>query len=398
MIGKLIKKNTVGHLPWLLLFVIGVPVFLSDCMHPKPTDYEKELAGIQNRISEIQDNESNSYHGQDSITTLVYFLYLKASVTGNYTDYKAVEETINRSLKQYGPSQRLYLARAHLNLKLHRLEAAKTDLDVLLHSTDSAQIKAVETDIALQEGQYEEALQGYEAIIKEKRTWDNLARLAYIRSKTGDAEDADALYREAQDLLSAKEMRDYAWLELQRGILDLEHKRYKEALYHYQHANKVYSGYWLIEEHIAKVLDLLGDTDKAIVIYKKIIERTNNPEFISTLAKFIARSDPTKAEGLYRQAETRFEQQFDLYPEAVLGHFITYLLDKKAIDPNLLKYALLNHQLRPNAESKFLLARAYSRINNEAQIQALFKDIAKTSWRPPEITAALEKSRVISKP
>jgi hypothetical protein len=109
---------------------------------------------------------------------------------------------------------------------------------------DSPNARVLRADIDLQEGRYEEAKQGYESVIEQNRTWDNLARLAYLKSKTGDPLGADQLYQEAEDEISVKEMRSYAWVELQRGLLDLNHGRHDEALAHYKRANKAYSGYW----------------------------------------------------------------------------------------------------------------------------------------------------------
>jgi hypothetical protein len=48
---------------------------------------------------------------------------------------------------------------------------------------------------------------GYVAAIEVERLWSGLARLAYFCGKIGNHEDADRLYREAEDELTAKEMR-----------------------------------------------------------------------------------------------------------------------------------------------------------------------------------------------
>ena len=69
-------------------------------------------------------------------------------------------------------------------------------------------------------GQYEEKKAAYVRIIDEEPTWDNLARLAYFVASMGERERADDLYARAEDELTAKEMRSYAWLELQRGLLN----------------------------------------------------------------------------------------------------------------------------------------------------------------------------------
>ena len=46
--------------------------------------------------------------------------------------------------------------------------------------------------------------------------------------EASDPAGAERLYVEAQEGLTAKEMRSYAWLELQRGLLDLDAGRHAE--------------------------------------------------------------------------------------------------------------------------------------------------------------------------
>jgi hypothetical protein len=78
--------------------------------------------------------------------------------------------------------------------------------------------RLLRADLEFQHGDYQEAEAGYVGAIEAERSWGGLARLAYFRGKMGDLEDADRLYREAEDELTAKEMRSYAWLEVQRGF------------------------------------------------------------------------------------------------------------------------------------------------------------------------------------
>ena len=49
--------------------------------------------------------------------------------------------------------------------------------------------------------------------------WDDHARLAYLQSRTGDFAAPTSSYAQAEEQISVKEMRSYAWVELQRGLL-----------------------------------------------------------------------------------------------------------------------------------------------------------------------------------
>jgi tetratricopeptide (TPR) repeat protein len=360
------------------------------CSSYADTDYAKETASLQQKIARLGTPTT-----KEDALKLVYYRYQFASLSGDYNDFKTVENSIAKALQTWGPADDLYYFSAHLNFKLHRLSAAQSVLARMPLAEHSPSLRALRADIALQQGRYSEALQGYESLIAE-RSWDALARLAYYRLKTGQPEEADELYRQAADMIPAKDMRSYAWLELQRGLVDLEYGRYPQALEHYRIADRAYSGYWLIEEHIAEALHLSGQTEDAIVLYRGIIERTHNPEFITALANILQAADSESAGILYREADVLYQQQLMLYPEAATGHLIEYLLQKTEADPRLLEYAERNHALRPNAEAKLLLARTYLKLGAPTTARALINEIMQTPWRTPRLaalTADMEHTR-----
>lgn len=324
---------------------------------------------------------------KDDALKLVHYRYQLAALTGDYEDFKAAEDSINAALQAHGPADDLLFFSAHLNFKLHRFQVAREIIASMPYPEASASLRALAADIDLQQGRYAEALGAYEKLVAGKPGWDALARLAYYRLKTGQPAAADELYRRAADLIPAKEMRAFAWVELQRGLVDLEYGRPEQALAHYRLADRAWTGYWLIEEHIAEALHLTGRTREAIALYRKIIERTHNPEFMTALANILAATDPPAAEALYAGADALYRRQFELYPEAAAGHLIEHLLERSDADPRLREYAEWNHALRPNAEAKLLLARSYLKLGDSAAARGLIGEILQTPWRTPELEA-----------
>jgi tetratricopeptide (TPR) repeat protein len=364
---------------------------IAACSHG-PTDYEKETAVLQSKIEALANPAT-----KDDALKLVYYRYQLAALSGDYADLKAAEDSINEALRAHGPLDDLLYFNAHLHFKLHRFEAARESIASMPLAGESASLRALAADIALQQGHYAQARAEYESLAAEKPSWDVLARLAYYRLKTGQPAEADELYRRAADMIPAKEMRTYAWIELQRGLIDLEYGRPEEALAHYRVADRAWSGYWLIEEHIAEALHLTGQTRRAIALYRDIIERTRNPEFMTALANILGVTDPEAAAALYTEADALYARQFDLYPEAAAGHLIERLLEKRDSDPRLRDYAEWNHALRPNAEAKLLLARSYLKLGDAAAARGLINEILQTPWRTPDLEILrieLSKSRI----
>lgn len=382
---------------WLLAFVAFLPAVAT-----AETDYERELAGIGKKLAEAEASPATGVPAEEveRATKIAFLAYRRASLTASYADFKAAETAIDGALERIGPSEDLFLLKANFDFKLHRLAETKNDL---AHAPDLAgdpQAVALWADLAFQEGRYAEARKGYGAALSAKRSWDQLARLAYYKSRTGDMAGADRLYAEAAEEITAKEMRSYAWVELQRGILAFDAGRPEEALAHYRRADRAYSGYWLIEEHIAEALAASGRTAAAVDLYRRLVERTHNPEFLSALALLVEPGDPAAARTLDQEAQQSFQEQSRLYPEAALGHRLESLLRRRETSPELLAMARQNVALRPNGEAKLLLARAYLKLGDAAAARALVDEILRTAWRSPalaplsrQIAAALRRSR-----
>jgi len=360
-----------------------MPLFRPALRPEAPNDYDRELAKIESDLAAPPQAASEP---ADRALQKVGLLYRRASLTGDFEHFKAAEKAIDEAFAVVGPTEDLVVLRAQFNFKLHRLKSAEADVRALADLGTSSGLQALEADLALQEGRYQEARRGYESALRiNPASWDNIARLAYLQSKTGDYAGAERSYAKAQEEISAKEMRSYAWVELQKGILDFERKRYASALAHYRRADHAYSGYWLIEEHIAEVLDLTGSTNEAIALYEKIIRTTHNPEYLNALGRIRERSDPAAAQKLYAEADQRNEQRFALYPEAAIGHLIRDALVRRTPRPDLLELAQRNCDLRPNGESKLLLARAYLKSERRAEAKRLLDEIAATPWTTPEL-------------
>src|SRR5262249_30757631 len=243
-----------------------------------PTDYEIELARIQKDIAELKGAGSSTPVDIGKATRFVHRLYHRASLTGSAADLRVTETAIDRAIQEIGPLADLYLLKANLDFRLHRLGKTSHGLSALSQFVGNAQVIALKASLAFQQGEYESAKMGYLTAVEKNPTWDNLSRLAYWEAKFGDPDLADALFRQAENEISVKEMRSFAWVELQRGLLDLNHGRYDDAMAHYQKAEKAYSGYWLVDEHMAELLGATRKFEAAASLYESVVARAPLPE------------------------------------------------------------------------------------------------------------------------
>jgi tetratricopeptide (TPR) repeat protein len=283
------------------------------------TDYQNDLRKIERNIAEI-----GSPSDTDRATRRAYGLYQHAALTGRLDEFTAAEAAIAEAFDQVGSWPDLCLVKANLDMKFHRLQGAKRALAMAPGLTESFAGRTVWADIHLQEGRYRQAKQMCEALIAENRTWDNLARLAYWESKFGRIEDAEVLYTEAEEEITAKEMRGYAWVQLQKGLLHLRRGRYEQAATHYRRAANAYSGYWLVEDHLAELYGSQGKYDEAVALYERVLAENSRPELQQAFGELYA------AMGEECEAEKWFDKALAGFLEASANggvHYYHHLVD-----------------------------------------------------------------------
>ena len=249
----------------------------------RPSDYEIELAQLHREIAALKDDAAAPRGDPEKSIKSVDLLCRRASLTGSFADFEVATAAIDAALRQIGPSQDLYFLRARLDYAFHRLPEAKNDLQMASARSENSHVDALWADLNLQEGGTQEAGKEYENLVRRNRSWDNLARLAYLKSITGDFTGSEALYAEAENEITAKEMRSYAWIKVQRGFLAFRRGRLEEASTHYREADQAYSGYWFVEEHMAELLGAQRRFDDAAALYRQVVERAPKPEIYQAL-------------------------------------------------------------------------------------------------------------------
>jgi hypothetical protein len=249
-------------------------------------EYRTELQRIERDIAELSIADSFAVPiNPERLTRYVYLLYQRASLVGDFAQLNAVERAIERAVPLLTHPGDLYLLKANVAFKLHRLgdvEAALLAIPVGGRCIEACLLRA---DLHFQRGRYRDAEAAYIAAIEAERSWSGLARLAYFRGKMGDLEGADRLYQEAEDELTAKKMRTYAWLEVQRGFLAFSRGTYANARSHYDRAEAAYPGCWLVDEYKAELLGAEGRHAEAIELFRSLVAANDRPDLLQAIAE-----------------------------------------------------------------------------------------------------------------
>jgi tetratricopeptide (TPR) repeat protein len=350
----LIAVSTIG-LSFPLVSMINRP-------SSTPTDYDAELGRMQKDISEVKARALAPPIDIPVATRFVYRVYQRAILSGSPADLQAAENEVDRAIGEIGPLVELYLLKANLDFKLHRLEKARDDVAALKRFAGDGQIIALKAGLVFQQGEYAEARKGYLLALEKNPSWDNFARLAYWESKFGDLELADKLYAQAQNEISAKEMRSYAWVELERGLLDLNRGRYQKTTAHYEQAEKAYSGYWFTDERKAELLGAERKFDQAVTLYRKVIARAPRPEHQQALGDlFVFMGKPDQAEPWHEAALAGYLASAGRGEVHYYHHLAGFYADARQDGAEAVKWARKDIELRNNFMTQDALAWALYR-------------------------------------
>ena len=321
--------------------------------------FEEELARAEQEIAKLQARLDRSPGDLQSRVRLTYRMNHRASLTGRMADLEKTQAAVTTAVQEFGPKEDLCLLKANLNAHLHRIADARNDLAMAPGLAGRFEARTLLADLDFQEGRYEESRLALEELIRENRTWDNLARLAHWESRLGDPEKADELYFQAEDELTAKQMRSYAWLELERGLLDFRMGRFADARKNYKRAEESYPGYWHTDEHVAELLAAEDQFDSAAALLLEVIGRTHKPELQQALAEIYiltGRSD---------EAEPWLDKALASYLDSVkrggvhyLHHLADFYTDVSPDPAEALAWARKDYTLRSNFSTQAALARA----------------------------------------
>lgn len=320
----------------------------------------------------------------------------RAKLTGSFDDYLRADEALTRAFAMADRGSGPLLTRAHLHFTLHRLDRAEADLATLesgaiVQAATRTQIAALRGDIAFHRGQLAEAERLHRESDAEHESAASAFRIAYDLWQRAQFDEAERWLSIAEARVLPSDPQTRAWMNLQKGLIDLDRGRYADALAHYQRADQLFSGWWLVHEHIAEVQAALGNHEEAERMYRDVVERTESPELMDALADLLEeRGNAAEARTFRTRARERFERQLEQLPEAAYGHALEHFL-AHGTPERALELAEANHRLRPGGEATVRLTQALVRAGRLEDARARIEPLLETPYRTAEMhaTAAL---------
>ncbi len=362
--------------------------------HVGPTDtgllidvLDAQIQSHQQRLQSQGDNPSWLEH-QSIATAYIH----RARYTQNWQDWDTanhhIEQAFTLAIEGSGP----FLTRATLNFSLHKFPEAETDLDralnkIIIQNQEKSDILSRKAELAFQRGE----LQRTHDLLTQAEQLHTSATIKVqqgnLAFKTGDLERARTLIDEAISLVDPDDTSLLAWVTLQRGVLELESGHIKEANAFFLKANIHFTGWFLIEEHLAETFAILGHHHTARTMYEDIISRVPAATFIEALAESCeALHDDTCANTQRQLAKNTYFKDLNDHPQSAYGHAMDFFLQQE--DTTLmLDIAQKNYDLRPGFDPATKLAQAHIRAGQLAQAQPLIESALDAGWSTAELHA-----------
>jgi tetratricopeptide (TPR) repeat protein len=285
--------------------------------------------------------------GPDAAARCAHLRLRHARLSGAVDELRSADMAVSTALRRYPEWPDLCYLRASADIDLHRPGAALAHLDGAPGLAESPAGLELRGAALVQLGRHSEAGDCFSRALAADPSWQGLAGLAQVRAAKGEPGAADALYAQAEDGLTAKEMSAFAWVRAARGALAASSGDHETAWARYRSAAAAFSGYWLVESHIAALLRRENRLDEAAAAYSALRKRTVRPEMARALGDVHRlRGDDRESARWYTVALAEYQDSAARGEALYLHHLAAFYADVAGQPEEAAQWAARDAQAR----------------------------------------------------
>lgn len=222
----------------------------------------------------------------------------KARESGDFSLNAKAEEALARAEQSEPDGYEALKLRAKLLLTFHRFneasEAARRAQR--LNPRDHDNYGAL-TDALVELGDYDGAVAAAQTMVDLRPDTASYSRVSYLRELHGDTKGAVEAMRMAVEAASPKDPEGVAWCRVHLGDALAREGKQAEAEREYDHALFVFPDYHAALAAKARARLAAGDSDAALTLYQRAVERVPLPDYAAALGDLftkLGRSDDAR--------------------------------------------------------------------------------------------------------
>jgi tetratricopeptide (TPR) repeat protein len=233
---------------------------------------------LNRAVADLEQRVVKRPHDASTAARLADALLRQARVASNPGLAVRAEEVLRAALKQEPTNYDALRAMGAVLLSQHRFEEA---IDIATRARDIDPVDAwnygVLGDAHLELGQYPQAFEAFDQMMKRRPSAATYARASYARELQGDLDGALRLMQMATDATSTHDPEGQAWHHAQMGDLLLQLGKVDAAEREYEHAAFIFPSHPLARIGMARVKAAQGDARGALDIYEELMKRGPSP-------------------------------------------------------------------------------------------------------------------------
>jgi tetratricopeptide (TPR) repeat protein len=256
---------------------------------------------IQSAQGVIQKNSSDPR----GYNMLAAAFMQKSRESGDFSLNARAEESLKHSFRLAPDNFEGIKLQANLLLNYHRFaEALQTAERAQAINSRDHDIYGAMVDALVELGEYERAVDAAQKMIDLRPDTASYSRVSYLRTLHGDRKGAIEAMKMATEAANPQNVESVAWCRVHLGDELLHDGKLNEAERQYDHALFVFPDYHPALAAKARARYAAGDTESALSLYKRAIERVPLPDYIAALGDLYARlGRADEAKQQYEQVE-----------------------------------------------------------------------------------------------
>jgi len=229
----------------------------------------------------------------------------KARDTGDFSFNARAEESLKHSFRVAPDNYEGTKLQAVVLLNYHRFsEALQTAQRAQAINPRDQDVYGMIVDALVELGDYERAVDAAQMKVDLRPDTSSYSRISYLRALHGDTKGAIEAMKIAAESANPKNPESGAWCRVHLGDELMNDGKLKEAEHEYDYALYSFPEYHLALAAKARARYAAGDTDNAVIFYKRAVERVPLPEYVAALGDLYTKLNRTEeAKQQYDQVE-----------------------------------------------------------------------------------------------